>query len=496
MSNTAPAYTIGNITRPELFFDANGNILLEGAAVDFAAIYGLKLLYLGLPASTPWPPVTPPPLSAPVDTLSTPASVAEGAAANTAVNLTVSATRRSGHAVTYSLTADSSGGGFKIDPHTGVVTVADPTKVDYEAPGHAFSVTVQASDGISASSQAFSIAVTDVAPSAPTDANPGANTVAEGAAVNTLVGITAASTVSITDPAATYSLVGDTSGGGFKIDPHTGVVSVADPSKIDYENSGPGHSYTITVQASDGALTNVSSFTVAVTDPALQAPTDTNGAANSVAEGAAVNTLVGLTASAATPVNDPAATYSLTAASSGGGLKIDPNTGVVSVADPTKIDYETAPGHAYSITVQATDGSSTTSRVFSIAVTDATTNTVVEGAAAGTAVGITASSTVATNDPAATYSLIGDTSGGGFQIDPVTGVVTVADATKIDYENSGPGHSFNITVQASDGVTTSSQVFAIAVTDVPPSAPVDTNATANSVAEGAAAGTLVGITAS
>ena len=313
MSNTAPAYTIGNITRPELFFDANGNILLEGAAVDFAAIYGLKLLYLGLPASTPWPPVTPPPLSAPVDTLSTPASVAEGAAANTAVNLTVQATSSSSNAVTYSLTADSSGGGFKIDPHTGVVTVADPTKVDYEAPGHAFSVTVQASDGISASSQAFSIAVTDVAPSAPTDANPGANTVAEGAAVNTLVGITAASTVSITDPAATYSLVGDSSGGGFKIDPHTGVVSVADPSKIDYENSGPGHSYTITVQASDGALTNVSSFTVAVTDPALQAPTDTNGAANSVAEGAAVNTLVGLTASAATPVNDPAATYSLTA---------------------------------------------------------------------------------------------------------------------------------------------------------------------------------------
>ena len=37
----------------------------------------------------------------------------------------------------------------------------------------------------------------------------------------------------------TYSLTGDTSGGGFKIDPLTGVVSVADPTKIDYESPRP-----------------------------------------------------------------------------------------------------------------------------------------------------------------------------------------------------------------------------------------------------------------
>src|SRR6202035_3940655 len=130
MPNTAPAYTIGGITRPELFFDANGNIILTPAAEQFAETYGLKALYLGLPPSTPWPP----------------AVVAEGAAANTATNLTVSATSFSGNPVTYSLAADSSGGGFKIDANTGVVTVADPTKIDYEVSGHAYTVTVQASD--------------------------------------------------------------------------------------------------------------------------------------------------------------------------------------------------------------------------------------------------------------------------------------------------------------------------------------------------------------
>ena len=55
---------------------------------------------------------------------------------------------------------------------------------------------------------------------------------------------------------------------------------------------------------------------------------------------------------------------------------------------------------------------------------------------------------------------------------------------------------YAITVQASDGTLTSSQIFAIAVTDVAPSVPVDVNAAANTVVEGAATGTAVGITAS
>ncbi len=48
----------------------------------------------------------------------------------------------------------------------------------------------------------------------------------------------------------------------------------------------------------------------------------------------------------------------------------------------------------------------------------------------GATVGVTASSTDV-NGPAVTYSLIGDTSGGGFTINAATGVVTVADSSKI-----------------------------------------------------------------
>ena len=76
-------------------------------------------------------------------------------------------------------------------------------------------------------------------------------------------------------------------------------------------------------------------------------------------------------------------------------------------------------------------------------------NTVVEGAANGSTVGVTALSTDRQR-PAVTYSLIGDTSGGGFTINAATGVVTVADATKIDFETAA-GHAYTVTVQASDG---------------------------------------------
>ncbi|WP_143035694.1 VCBS domain-containing protein [Bradyrhizobium sp. Rc2d] len=200
-------------------------------------------------------------------------SVAEGAAAGTTVGITASATDVDGPLVTYALASDTSGGGFTINSTTGVVTVADPSKINYEsAASHAYSVTVQTSDGTLNSQQTFSIAVTDVAPSTPVDGNAATNTVAEGAAAGTSVGLTASAT-DVNGPAVSYSLVGDTSNGGFAINATTGVVTVADPSKISYAGSGSSHSYSVTVQASDGTLSSQQTFSVAVTQPDTTPPT-------------------------------------------------------------------------------------------------------------------------------------------------------------------------------------------------------------------------------
>src|SRR3954454_7933817 len=335
-------------------------------------------------------------------------------------------------------------------------------------------------------------------PTTPEDTNAAANAIAEGAAVNTTVGITAHSTFANgTNDNVDYSLTADSSGGGFKIDQSTGVVTVADPSKIDFE-SAPGHLYTITVLATkNDSFSSEQTFTISVNDVAPSAPVDSNGAANTVLEGAATGTLVGVTASS-TDVNGGAVTYALIGDTSGGGFTVNATTGVVSVADGSKIDFESSPGHAYTVTVQSSDGTLTSSQAFTINVGDVSmttpvdsngaANSVVEGAAAGTAVGITASATDPSG-PAPTYSLIGDSSGGGFTINASTGVVTVANPAKIDFESSAPGHTYNITVQASNGVQTTSQVFTVGVTDVAPSAPTDSNGAANTVVEGAANGT-------
>ncbi|VIO70303.1 Ig-like domain-containing protein [Bradyrhizobium ivorense] len=54
---TAPAFTIGGITRPELHFNESGQIMLDAAASAFMGQYGIEYLYLGLPPGTPYPPV-------------------------------------------------------------------------------------------------------------------------------------------------------------------------------------------------------------------------------------------------------------------------------------------------------------------------------------------------------------------------------------------------------------------------------------------------------
>src|SRR3954451_21270152 len=97
------------------------------------------------------------------------------------------------------------------------------------------------------------------------------------------------------------------------------------------------------------------------------------------------------------------------------------------------------------------------------------------------------------NGPAPTYSLT-DRAGGRFAINSSSGIVTVANGAAIDFETA-PGHAYGITVQATSGAQSTTQAFSIGVTDVAPSTPTDANGTGNSVFEGAANGTLVGITA-
>ncbi len=424
-------------------------------------------------------------------------SVQEGAANGTTVGIDADSTDVNSGTVTYSL-FDNAGGRFAIDGTTGVVTVANAALLNFEtATSH--NITVRASDPSGMfNDQTFAVAVTDAAPSVPTDTDGAAGgSVQEGAANGTTVGIDANST-DVNSGTVTYSLF-DNAGGRFAIDGTTGVVTVANAALLNFETAT---SHNITVRASDpSGMFNDQTFAVAVTDAAPSVPTDTDGAAGgSVQEGAANGTTVGIDADS-TDVNSGTVTYSLFD-NAGGRFAIDGTTGVVTVANAALLNFETATSH--NITVRASDPSGMfNDQTFAVAVTDAAPSvptdtdgaaggSVQEGAANGTTVGIDADSTDV-NSGTVTYSLF-DNAGGRFAIDGTTGVVTVANAALLNFETAT---SHNITVRASDpSGMFNDQTFAIAVTDAAPSVPTDTDGAAGgSVQEGAANGTTVGIDA-
>ncbi|MFO1171071.1 MAG: cadherin domain-containing protein [Hyphomicrobiaceae bacterium] len=322
--------------------------------------------------------------------------------------------------------------------------------------------------------------------STPTDSNSTANFVNENSVIGSAVGITAHATdADLTNNLVTYSLT-DNAGGLFQINASTGVVTTL--AAINAETAGTSKTITVQAASSDGSI-STQTFTITIGDVDefdVGTVTDNNSATNTVAENAAVGTTVGVTARATdADASNNDITYTLTN-DAGGLFQIDSVTGVVTVLG--SIDRETL-GASTSITVKATssDGSFS-SQTFTIAISDvneftpdvpddsnAAANAVNENAAAGTAVGITASSVDddATNNTI-TYSLT-DSAGGLFQINATTGVVTVLGA--IDRETVGATANITVKATSSDG-TFATQTFAITINNVNEAASV-TGASAN-----------------
>lgn len=447
------------------------------------------------------------------DAAATANAVNENAANGTAVGVTASSVDAdsTNNAISYSLD-DSAGGRFAIDSGSGVVTVANGSLLNREtAASHDVVVRATSADG-SFSTQSFTIALTDVSEfsaSAIVDTNGAADGIIENAANGTAVGITAlTSDADATNNLITYSL-DDSAGGRFAIDSGTGVVTVANGSLLDRETTT---AYAITVRgtSADGSYAT-RNFTVSLSDADefdVGAISDGDGAINAVQENAANGTAIGVIASAVdADASTNAITYSLDD-SAGGRFAVDATTGVVTVADGSLLDRETAASHDIVVRATSADGSFSV-QSFTIAVNDAndldvsaigdvdaSADAVNENAANGTAVGITAQAADAdaTNNTV-TYSL-DDSATGRFAIDATSGVVTVADGSLLDRE-AAASHDIVVRATSADG-SFSTQTFTIAIGDADElnvGAIIDSNAAATLVSENAANGTPVGLTA-
>ncbi|MFO0526679.1 MAG: cadherin domain-containing protein, partial [Planctomycetota bacterium] len=406
-------------------------------------------------------------------------SIAENAANGSAVGTITRSDVDTGDTATYSL-LDDAGGRFAINSSTGVVTVANGSLLDREAAA-SHNITVRVTDTAGATyDEVMTVTITDVDEfdvGVVTDTNAAANTIAENTANGTAVGITAsASDADATTNTITYSL-DNTAGGRFAINSSTGVVTVANSSLLNYE-AATSHSITVRATSADGSW-STQTYTISLSDVDefdVGAVTDTDAAANSVAENSANGTTVGFTASA-TDADGTTNTITYTLDDNAGGrFAINSSTGVVTVANGSLLDRESAASHSITVRATSADGS-WSNQSFTInlsdvdefdvgAVTDsnAAANTLAENSANGTAVGITASASDAdATTNTITYTL-DDTAGGRFAINSSTGVVTVANSSLLNYE-AATSHSITIRATSADG-SWSTQTFTINLTDV------------------------------
>ena len=274
----------------------------------------------------------------------------------------------------------------------------------------------------------------------------------------------------------------------------------------DINNDSPAEgSFTIRFALTDGDGGTSSNYDVsAYVSGVNDAPTDLSLSANTVAENAANGTVVG-TLTATDPDSGDTKTYSLTD-NAGGRFAINSSTGVLTVANGSLLNYETATSHT--ITVRVTDRSGLTyDETFTINLTDVNEAPPVITSNGG---GATATITVAENTTAVTtvtatdadtrqtltYSITGGVDAAKFSINSSTGVLSFVTAPNYETPtDSGGNNVYDVTVQVSDGKGgTTTQAIAVAVTNVN-EAPTDITLTGSTVAENAATGTVVGTVA-
>ncbi len=414
-------------------------------------------------------------------------TVAENVASGSTVATLTTTDPNSTDTHTYTLvagTGDTDNAAFTIQGNT----LRTAAAINFETK-NSYTVRIRSTDnGGLSTEQAFTINVTNVNET-PTVIALDNNDVDEGVAIGSLVG-----NFTTTDPdsgdAHTYSLVtgtGSTDNASFTISGNTLRTNTA-------LNAATKSSYSVRVRSTDtaGASTE-QTFTITVNN-VNQAPTAIALSATTVAENAATGTTVGTFTTTDPDTSDTTFTYSLV---SGNGSEDNASFTITGneLKTATALNFETKP--SYNIRVRSTDaGGQSFERTLTIAVTNvneaATTvslsnSTINNGAASNTLVG-----TLTNNDPDAnntfTYSLVSGTG----STDNASFTISGSELRTNFIANQATKSSYSVRVRVADALGLSAEsVLTITVTGTN-SAPTDIALSNATVAENAAADSLVG----
>jgi VCBS repeat-containing protein/parallel beta-helix repeat protein len=294
-----------------------------------------------------------------VDTSAQDNGAAVGSGAGTSVGITAS---WGGWAnATYSIIADETGGAFTINSKTGVVTIADPSKLTTDG---TFAVTVQASDDGHSVTQKFNVGVTG-APVVPVITSDGGGaTATTSVAENT----TAVTTVVGSPVATNYSIVGGADQAKFTINSTTGVLSFVSapnfeaPTDADHNNS-----YIVTVRASLGSLFDEQTITVTITDVNDNAPVITSSNTASIAEN--TTTVMTLTATDVDTVGGPT-TFTIVGGADASKFTIVGNQLKFVSAPDFDNPSDAGANNVYDLQIQASDGTNVSIQTIAVTVTN------------------------------------------------------------------------------------------------------------------------------
>ncbi|OYU48932.1 MAG: hypothetical protein CFE31_10930 [Rhizobiales bacterium PAR1] len=413
----------------------------------------------------------------------------------TAVTTVTATDIDAGATQTYSIIGGADAALFTINAATGALSFISAP--DFETPGdvggnNVYDVTVQVSDGTLTDAQAIAVTVTN-ANEAPVITSDGAGSTAS---VSISENGTAVATVTVTDIDAgatqTYSIIGGADAALFTINAATGVLTfISAPNFEAPGDVGGNNVYDVTVQVSDGTLTDTQAIAITVTN-VNEAPVITSNGAGSTASVSISENTTSVTTVTVTDVDAGATqTYSIIGGADAALFTINASTGVLTFISAPNFETpgDVGGNNVYDVTVQVSDGTLTDTQAIAVTVTNVNEAPVItsDGAGSTASVSISENSTAVTTATATdvdagalhTYSIIGGADAALFTINAATGILTFLSAP--DYESptdAGGNNVYDVQVQVSDGTLTDTQDLAITVTDVAPTINGDNTANA------------------
>jgi Ca2+-binding RTX toxin-like protein len=399
--------------------------------------------------------------------------------------------------ITYQIVGGTDASYFKIDPYTGAVEfVVAP---DYEGTrraaggrphsgeppirftepglhGNTYDLLVRASNGSSFDDQRLTINVTNVDEAPVILSYSGQASVA----LTLFENATSIGSLIAADPdgtPVTFAIAGGADAALFAVDPAGGALRFKQGPDFEVPaDAGGDNVYQVSVVASSGTLSAAQSFSITIRDVNENVTITSNGGGDAAAVAVAENLTALTTVAASGP---GAVTFSIVGGADAADFTIDASTGALAFAQAPNFEgtADTDHDNVYEVIVRASNGSTSDDQLLSVnlANVDETPDFFdhVEG--------VIELSTIENRSyvgdllafdvdggPAITYSIAGGADGALFAIDPVTGSLSLLNASGPDFEapaDSDGDNVYEVEVTATAGAWSRTRAFAVTVDD-------------------------------